>query len=248
MTMPEPIEILNGDDRAHALKTLKGAVKGASGAARTHLASVLRSLNPDAARSRAFKGDASMAKRTKKAAHHQRRRTTRKHNPTTVRQVATRAKERVRVVTRRAASNFKGADIMGILTEGAGVGLGLVGTNFVSKHLGKFLPASTSPLISSALASVAVGGAAVAFGGGKGITRYIAVGAVAELVHSVARNYLPAGTLAGVGDGTDATDAGYWDPATGQWIPYGSTIQGLAGITYDPAYPVPVTSDRPEGM
>lgn len=244
--MPEPIEILNGDDRAHALKTLKGAVKGASGAARTHLASVLRSLNPNTARSRAFKGASSMAKSTKKAAHHKghKKHTPRKGNPT-FSQAAGKAKEKVRYVTRRAASNFKSAGIMGILTEGAGVGLGLVGTNFVSKQVGKFMPAGTSGLITSAVATALVGGAAVAFGGGKGFMRSIAVGAVAELAYSAARNYLPAGTLAGV-DGTDSGAAGYWDPNTGQWIP--TTVQGLAGIAYDPAYPVPVTSDRPDGM
>ena len=124
--MPAPVEILNGDDRPHALRTLKRAVKGARGADKTHLASVLRSLNPDAARSRAFKGGASMAKRTKKAAHHRRRRITRKGNPTSIRRVATKAKERVRVVTRRAASNFKGLDLMGLLKEGAGIGVGMI--------------------------------------------------------------------------------------------------------------------------
>ena len=243
--MAEPIEILNGDDRPHALKTLKRAIKGASGADRTHLASVLRSLNPDAARSRAFKGDASMSKRTKKAAHHRRRRISRKGNPTSFRQVASKAKERVRVVTRRAASNFKAAGLMGILTEGAGVGLGLVAANFAGKQAAKFLPAGTSPLLTSFAGAAVVGGAAVAFGGGKGFWRYLAVGAVAELAYSAARNYLPAGTLAGV-DGLDTGAAGYWDPSTGQWIP--TTVQGLAGIAYDPAYPIPATSDRPDGM
>lgn len=247
--MAEQIEILNGDDRAHALRTLNKAIRGASGASRKHLLSVLRSLNPDAARSRAFKGASSMAKSTKKAAHHKAaKKHPTKHNPTTtaggatyqLRQVGTKAKAKVSAAGRRAVSNFKGLDLTGILTEGAGVGLGLVGTNIIAKQADKFLPASFPALVKSALATAVVGGLAVAMGGSRGFTRYVAVGAIGEFIQSTARTYLPAGLMAG----TDATDtaAGYWDPNTGQWIPYG---QQMAGIIYDPAYGVPSTEDRP---
>lgn len=246
--MADQIEILNGDDRAHALRTLKRAIKGASGASRAHLASVLRSLNPDAARSRAFKGASSMAKSTKKAAHHKaaKKHHPRKNNPTTggatyqLRQVGATAKAKVSAAGRRAVSNFKGMDIAGILTEGAGVGLGLVGTNIIAKQADKFLPASFPALVKSALATAVVGGLAVAMGGTRGFTRYVAVGAIGEFIQSTARTYLPAGLMAG----TDATDtaAGYWDPTTGQWVPYG---QQMAGIIYDPAYGIPATDDRP---
>jgi hypothetical protein len=240
--MAEPIEILNGDDRPHALKTLKRAVKGARGASRKHLASVLRSLNPDAARSRAFKGDASMAKRTKKAAAHHRRRITRKGNPTSARQLATKAKERVRVVTRRAASNFKSLDLMGLLKEGAGIGVGMLASSFVEKQAEKFLPASLPASVKSALASAVVAGGAIAFGGANGFPRSIAAGAIGEAIRSIGRSYAP--TMFAGTDGTDAS-AGYWDPTTGQWIPAGTA---LAGVAYDPAYPIPVMSERPDGM
>ena len=240
--MAEQIEILNGDDRPHALKTLKRAIKGARGTSRTHLASVLRSLNPDAARSRAFKGGASMAKRAKKAAHHRRRRITRKGNPTSIRRVATKAKERVRVVTRRAASNFKSLDLMGLLKEGAGIGVGMLASSFVEKQAEKFLPASLPASVKSVLASAVVAGGAIAFGGTSGFPRAIAAGAIGEAIRSMGRSYAPT-----MFAGTDSTDtaAGYWDAQTGQWIPAGT---GLAGIAYDPAYPVPVTSERPDGM
>ena len=208
--MPAPVEILNGDDRPHALRTLKRAVKGARGADKTHLASVLRSLNPDAARSRAFKGASSMAKSTKKAAHHKaaKKQHPRKNNPTSggatyqLRQVGTKVKTKVAAAGRRAVSNFKGMDITGILTEGAGVGLGLVGTSIVSKQADKFLPASFPAVVKSALATAVVGGLAVAMGGTRGFTRYVAVGAIGEFSQSTARTYLPAGLMAG----TDATD------------------------------------------
>jgi hypothetical protein len=245
--MAEQIEILNGDDRAHALRTLKKAIRGASGASRTHLLSVLRSLNPNAARSRAFKGASSMAKSTKKAAPRKghKKHTVHKHNPTTggtyqLREVGSKVKSKVAAAGRRAASNFKGLDIPGILTEGAGVGLGLVGTNIIAKQADKFLPASFPAVVKAALASAVVGGLAVAMGGSRGFTRYVAVGAIGEFIQSTARTYLPAGLMAG----TDATDtaAGYWDDTTGQWVPYG---QQMAGIIYDPAYGIPSTDDRP---
>ena len=246
--MSNKVEILNGDDRALALRRLSAAAgKAPSAAERKHLLSVLRSLNPDAARSRAFKGASSMAKSTKKAAHHKAaKKHPRKNNPTTggatyqLHQVGTKAKAKVSAAGRRAVSNFKGMDLTGILTEGAGVGLGLVGTNIIAKQADKFLPASFPALVKSALATAVVGGLAVAMGGTRGFTRYVAVGAIGEFIQSTARTYLPAGLMAG----TDATDtaAGYWDANTGQWIPYG---QQMAGIIYDPAYGIPTTDDRP---
>lgn len=250
--MAEKIEILNGDDRLHALKTLRRAIKGASGASRTHLASVLRSLNPDAARSRAFKGASSMTKSTKKAAHHgaARKHHPRRNNPTTggatyqLRRIGAEAKAKVSAAGRKAVSNFKSLDLTGILTEGAGVGLGLVGASIVAKQADRFLPASLPAVVKSALATAVVGGLAVAMGGSRGFTRYVAVGAIGEFIQSAARTYLPAGLMAGT-DATDsATDtaAGYWDTTTGQWIPYG---QQMAGIIYDPAYGIPTTDDRP---
>lgn len=244
--MSEPIEILNGDDRPYALRTLKKAIKGASGAERKHLLSVLQSLNPNAARSRASKGASSMAKSTKKAAHHMghKKHPVSKHNPTTVHAVAAKVKQRVGAASRRAVSNFKGLDLMGIAKEGLGVGLGLVGTNILTKQADKFLPASFPAIVKSALAAGVVGGAAVAFGGSRGFTRYVAVGAIGELIQSAARIYLPGGLMSGT-DTTD-TSTGYWDPQTGQWIPYGG--QSLAGVIYDPGYPIPVSDDRPAGI
>ncbi|HEX9082951.1 MAG TPA: hypothetical protein VF768_11775, partial [Holophagaceae bacterium] len=244
--MAEPIEILNGDDRPHALKTLKRAIKGASGADRKHLLSVLRSLNPDAARSRAFKGASSMAKSTKKAAGqktgHHHKHTQRRGNPT-LKEAAGKAKEKVRVITRRAASNFKSADVMGILTEGAGVGVGLVLTNIAAKQAEKFLPASLPGVVKSILAAGVVGGGAVAFGGTRGFTRYIAVGAIAEAIHSAARNYLPSGLMAGTDAASLPSPAGYWDASTGQWVP--TDGQGMAGVIWDPSLPMPDFTERP---
>lgn len=245
--MADQIEILNGDDRALALRRLKTAAKNAKSAAtRKHLLSVLRSLNPNAARSRASTGASSMAKSTKKAAHHKgpKKHTVHKSNPTTgatyqLQQVGSKVKSKVAAAGRRAVSNFKGFDLVGILTEGAGVGLGLVGTSIVSKQADKMLPASFPAVVKSALATAVVGGLAVAVGGTRGFTRYVAVGAIGEFIQNTARTYLPSGLMAG----TDAADAaGYWDPNTGQWVQYGQP--GIAGIIYDPAYGVPASADE----
>ncbi|HJV39999.1 MAG TPA: hypothetical protein VJ549_00510 [Geothrix sp.] len=243
--MTQRIDILNGDDRPHALKTLKRAIKSAKGAARTHLAAVLRSLNPDAARSRAFKGASSMAKSTKKAAHHKTaaKHHPKKHNPTagttyTLHSVGTKAKAKVASAARRAAGNFRGLDVLGILKDGAGIGLGIVGTDIVAKQVvERFLPSGLPTVAKSLVATVGVGGLAIAIGGGKGFTREVAKGSVASFLVSLAKQYLPAGIMAGT---DEQVLTGRWD-ANGQWIPDG----GMSGVVYDPAYSIPDALDRP---
>lgn len=242
--MPQRIEILNGDDRTHALKTLKAAIKGAKGAARTHLAAVLRSLNPDAARSRAFKGASSMTKKhTKKAAPHKAaKKHPNKHNPTegtyTLRSVGTTAKAKVASAAKKAAGHFKGLDLMGILKDGAGVGLGLVGTKLARKQIvDRFLPDSIPGIAKSAISSAVVAGGAIALGGGRGFYREVAVGSIAGFIVSAAEQVLPSGLMAGT---EDQAYAGRWDE-NGMWI----EDPAMAGIVYDPAYAIPEGSDRP---
>lgn len=240
------LEILNGDDRPFTLRRLKEAASKAKGASKAHLRAVARSLNPNAARSRASQGASSMSKKTHKAARHHKRR---KSNPSTASALEIRpvgrgagAKAKVRAASRRAVSNLKGADLMGILVEGAGVGGGLLLAKGARKLGDKFLPASLPALLKSGLASAVVAGGAIAISGGKGFFREVAKGAIASLVLNAGETLAPqffAGT-----DGGDAM--GYWDPATGQWI---STDGQVAGVAYDPAMGLPMGySVRPDGM
>lgn len=188
-------------------------------------------------------------KKTKKAAHHKTaaKHHPRKHNPAapgtyTLREVGTKAKAKVSSAARRAVGNFKGLDVMGILKDGFGVGLGLVGTDIVAKQVvDRFLPTGLPAIAKSFIATLGVAGGAIAIGGGRGFTREVAVGSIAGLFQSVARQYMPAGLMAGT-DG-DAIYPGYWDE-NGQWVP----DQALAGITYNPAFLVPDTSERPQGI
>jgi hypothetical protein len=244
------LAIVNGDDRTSTLRRLKTVAGKAKGAGREHLLSVLRSLNPTAARSRATKGASSMKKKhTKKAAQHHKRRS---NNPTyegSLRQVGapsssrgTGFKSKVRSATSRAAANLKGADVMGILVGGAGVGVGLLGAAAGKKLADKFLPASVHSLIKAGLSSVAVAGAAVALGGGKGFLRDVAKGAIASLVFTAGQTFAPS-VFAGTDDGNST---GYWDSATGQWI---SADGQVAGVAYDPTLPLPMNlSVRPAGL
>lgn len=242
--MSQRIEILNGDDRPHALKTLKRAISGAKGAARTHLAAVLRSLNPHAARSRAFSKGASMSKPKKAAPRKGHHHKTRKHNPTegtySLRSVGTKAKAKVSHAARRAVGHFKGLDVMGIIKDGVGIGLGLIGTDLVAKQvIERFAPASLPAIAKSFAASAVVAGGSIALGGGKGFAREVAKGAIAGFLHSAAKTFLPAGLMAG----TDDVVSGRWDE-NGQWIPDAS----IAGLVYDPGYAIPASSERPDGM
>lgn len=184
-----------------------------------------------------------MAKSTKKAAHHKTaKHHPRKHNPApagtyTLREVGTKAKAKVGSAARRAVGNFKGLDIMGILKDGFGVGLGLVGSDVLAKQAEKYLPAAIPSIVKSGLASVVVAGGAIAIGGGRGFGRDVAVGSIAGLIQSLARQFMPAGLMAGT---DEVPYTGRWDE-NGQWI----EDPNMAGIIYDPAYAIPDTSERP---
>lgn len=190
-----------------------------------------------------------MAKHHKKAAPKKRRRTNTTYEGS-LRQVATSparrsgVKARVASASRRAVSNLKGVDLMGLLKEGAGVGLGMLASSFVEKQADKFLPSFVPAAAKPVVASAIVAGAAIAFGGSQGFTRGIAVGAIGEAIRGVGRTFAPS-LFAGTGDTDPGTASGYWDPQTGQWVGTGQ----MGGVTYDPSLPLPVDySVRPAGF
>lgn len=221
--MADLVEVLNGDDRALTLAALKQAAKRASAANRKHLLAVSRSLNPHAARRRAFKGAPPMAQHKKAAGkksghktnptkkHHTKKHHGRRTNPTTVR--------------------FGGArhDLKSLVIEAGAVVAGQVGQSMAQRQVTRFFP-TLSPTVSGL-----VSGGAIALGahflGSKsskysGIAKGVAVGALASAIRTAAASFAPS-LFAGTDD--DYAPSGLVMP------PYYPQLSdgGMSGVVFE---------------
>lgn len=230
--MGKTITILNASEQTKTVAALKKAQRKAKGKAKAYIQDLLEGLgakpNPTG-RTRDRKEAPAMAKRKKTA-----RKRAPKTNPSFPSFKRTSKRRRSNPST-----SGKKPDIMGVLMDGAATAAGALGVSFVDRQVKRFMP-DTNPAITSGIATVAVAGGLVFFGGGSSVVRSLAVGAVAGGLQNLAQSLMPS-LFAGDEDYQGAYDYaglegwnadGTWNNELGEAEEMGEADE-LSGVLYE---------------
>ncbi|HEU4951709.1 MAG TPA: hypothetical protein VFT46_07140 [Holophagaceae bacterium] len=242
--------ILNGSEASRALKRLSALARKAKGRSKALIQDAYRALGGRSTHSPARGRSAQENPMSKKKKATARKTVAKKHNPTTHHHTAKKTTKR------RHNPTFAGLNLGSFLVDAGAVVAGGVAHSFVKKQAGNFLPSLGSTTASALAGALVAGGALYASRKSskyRGHLENFAAGAAASAVKDIVSHFAP-GLFAGLGDATPASANGYFDPETGQWVPFdqlhgtygddpAALAAGMAGAYFEQSEAEPVLVD-----